>query len=287
MDQIGRHVEVTGPLEEVIKHFYCIHTPADFPTLGQHLSPSLEVMLIFNFGPALKVSFGDQEYGKIAIDRIGLTGPLRKRLNYEVLANTDLIAIVFNPNGFYRLFQIPADEMQDDLVYDPDKLLNITGFGELWEILNGMQALDDRIALLLEYGNIYFQDVDDQTVPLLAGINQHQGTFAQPSKAIAIDTDLSERTIQMRFKKYLGFSTKELSRFLRFKQVIDFIQKQEKEVDWLLIVDQFGYYDQSHLIKDFKYYLATTPRKFVQDFLGKEFCVSRPGKDHTYLPHSQ
>ncbi|NIJ52821.1 helix-turn-helix domain-containing protein [Dyadobacter arcticus] len=278
MEPIGRHIEISETLGEVIKHFYCIQTTRDFKTVNQHLSPSLEMMLIFNFGPILRLSFADQEYGQLTIERLGVIGPLRKMMNYEVLPGTDLVAVVFNPHGFYRLFQIPLEEIQDDTVQDPDKLLNISGFHELWEFLNAMQTLEDRIDLLMEYGNIYFQDADEQTAQLLDGINQLDGSFAEPSKAIAIETNVSERTIQMRFKKYLGFSTKELSRFLRFKQVIDFIQKQEKEVDWLSVVDQFGYYDQSHLIKDFQHYLATTPKKFIKEFLGKEFCVSRPGK---------
>ena len=98
-------------------------------------------------------------------------------------------------------------------------------------------------------------------------------------RAIAQDSNLSERTVQLRFKKYLGYSPKELIRFLRFKQVIQSIQQQQSsQVDWYALVEQFGYHDQSHLIKDFKQYLGMTPQKFVKDIAGKEFCVSRPGK---------
>ena len=94
-----------------------------------------------------------------------------------------------------------------------------------------------------------------------------------------MDSDLSERTIQLRFKKYLGYSPKELLRFTRFKKVINrILQKENHNVDWYGLVDEFGYHDQSHLIKDFHHYLGTTPLKFVKDIVGKEFCVSKEGK---------
>ncbi|CAG5072459.1 hypothetical protein DYBT9623_04160 [Dyadobacter sp. CECT 9623] len=279
MPEIGEHIEVTGALGEVIKHLYCIKTDSDFNTITQHLSPSLEIMLAFNFGLPVRISFGDQDLGEKRIEKVGVIGPLRKMLNYEVLPATDMIVVAFNPNGFYRLFQIPVDRMQNEMVHDPDSLLGISGFEELWEMLKTLPAQQSRANLLIEYGLAFIKEADAGSQPLLEGILDLENAFNQPSKAIAVETDLSTRTIQMRFQKYLGFSTKELTRFVRFKQVIDFIQKQEHSVDWLAVVTEFGYHDQSHLIKDFKHYLSTTPRKFVQDFLGKEFCVSKPSGD--------
>ncbi|MCE7059498.1 helix-turn-helix domain-containing protein [Dyadobacter sp. CY343] len=279
MPEIGEHIEVTGALGEVIKHFYCIKTAGNFETITQHLSPSLEIMLAFNFGLPVRISFGDQDLGEKTIEKVGVIGPLRKMLNYEVLPGTDMIVVAFNPNGFYRLFQVPVDRMQNETVHDPDTLLGISGFKELWEMLKTLPAQQGRANLLIEYGQAFIKEADAGSQPLLEGIQDLENAFNQPSKAIAVETDLSTRTIQMRFQKYLGFTTKELTRFVRFKQVIDFIQKQEHSVDWLAVVTEFGYHDQSHLIKDFKHYLSTTPRKFVQDFLGKEFCVSKPSGD--------
>jgi methylphosphotriester-DNA--protein-cysteine methyltransferase len=80
----------------------------------------------------------------------------------------------------------------------------------------------------------------------------------------------------MRLKKHVGFSSKEHARYSRFKQVIDHLTNEQRDIDWLDIVARFGYHDQSHLIKDFRHYLDTTPRKFIQELLGKTFCVNRP-----------
>lgn len=278
MDDTGIHIEVTEPLFGAIKYFYCIHTPADFKTKIQHLSPNLEMMLIFNFGAPVRVSFGKEIVGDWKVERVAAIGPLRKMLNYELLPGADIIVTVFNPDGFYRLFQLPMNEMGEPDIIDPDQLLNITGFNELWEVLNSLPLLSDRIALLKAYAHAFVRDAEEAVFPLVEGIPYFHNPMIQPVRAIASDANLSERTIQLRFKKYLGFSPKELLRFLRFKQVINgILEKESTEVDWYELVNQYGYHDQSHLIKDFQHYLGTTPQKFIREIAGKEFCVSRPG----------
>ena len=137
--------------------------------------------------------------------------------------------------------------------------------------------MDERLELLKDYAEAFLHEPDFETVALTNGIPYLHNPLIQPVRAMAIDSDVSERTIQMRFKKYLGYSTKELLRFLRFKQVINSIQKeQSQEIDWYALIEKFGYHDQSHLIKDFHHYLGTTPQKFVKEIVGAEFCVSRP-----------
>ncbi|TLV03990.1 helix-turn-helix domain-containing protein [Dyadobacter luticola] len=275
MPEIGVHFDPPAALADVIKHFYCIQTGPDFEPVSQHLSPSLEMMLIFNFGPPVPAAFGDAQIPLNQIGKVVLIGPLRKMLHYKLLPETDLVVVTFNAHGFYRLFEIPVNEMQPELIHDPDKLLGILSFEMLWESLR-LRKTEERIQILLEHAEAFIQDPETESLPLLESIGQNQLFQTSPSKAIALDAHVSERVIQMRFQKYAGFSSKEHLRYLRFKQVIDHIIHQEGDIDWLDMVTQFGYHDQSHLIKDFKHYLDTTPRKFVQDLLGKTFCVNKP-----------
>lgn len=278
-DSTEAHYEMEEPLNAIIKYLYCIQTPADFVTKSQHLAPNLEMMLIFNFGAQVRASLSNEPFQDLKLERVGIIGPLRKMLNYEVLPNTDLIIAVFNPNGFYRLFQKPVDEIGNDGIIDPDSLLNISGFDELWKTLKSLTSLTDRIEMLKEYTRAFMHDADEATASLIGGIPHFHNPAVQPVRAIAMESDLSERTIQLRFQKYMGFSPKELLRFLRFKQVINDLQKQDNtEVDWHDLVSRHGYHDQSHLIKDFRMYLGATPQKFIRDILGKEFCISKPGK---------
>jgi AraC-like DNA-binding protein len=276
MEPTGIHIELADPGFEAIKHLYCIQTPADFQTIIQHLSPNLEMMLVFNFGQPIRISFADEALSNLQIERVSAIGPLRKMLNYEVVPDTEAIIAVFNLDGFYRLMQISMDEIGACNVMNPDILLNITGFNDLWQSLKNLHTLNDRINLLKAYALTFIQDANNATLPLMARISYFNNQVIQPVKSIAQDSDISERTVQLRFKKFLGYSPKELLRFLRFKQVIHSIQNRESnEVDWYELIERFGYHDQSHLIKDFKLYMGMTPKKFIREIAGKEFCVSR------------
>jgi AraC-like DNA-binding protein len=97
-----------------------------------------------------------------------------------------------------------------------------------------------------------------------------------PVKVMADKASVTERTVQMRFKKYAGYSPKELLRFLRFKQVMAFILARPKEkIDWFELIVQYGYHDQSHLIKDFKYYTGVTPKQFIKLNEEGNLCLAR------------
>jgi len=279
MEAPGKIFEVTDSLSGVIRHLYCIQTPSDFKALTQHLSPNLEMMLVFNFGAPVRASFANDAITSLKINRVALVGPLRRMLNYEVLANTDFIAVVFSADGFHRLFQLPMNDFSGDHIIDPDVFFQTTIFNTLWETLKSLPSLDNRIQLLQDYARTLIHEDDDVTASLINNIAYFNNPSVQPVKAMAMDQEVSERTIQLRLKKQLGYSSKELLRFLRFKQVINHILNQpSQEVDWYTLVEEFEYHDQSHLTKDFHHYLGTTPQKFVREIVGKEFCVSKPGK---------
>ncbi|MFC3161583.1 AraC family transcriptional regulator [Chryseobacterium arachidis] len=86
-------------------------------------------------------------------------------------------------------------------------------------------------------------------------------------KSVAALHNHTERNIQLYHKKYLGYSAKEINRYERFLNAVKFIQHNitlKNKVDWFEIVDKCGYYDQSQLIRDFKYYIDLSPTKYLE-----------------------
>lgn len=276
MGLTGKHFEAEPPLSDIVKHFYAIQTTPDYEENTGHLSPNYEMMLIFNFGSPVRISFAAAPLSNLQIEHVALLGPLRKMLNYELLKNTDILAVVFNLDGFYRLFQLPMDEMDNETVHYPDEAT----YHELWSILN-RTPYNDRPQILSDYILSFTHISDNASLPLLEGAGYFNDPSIEPVKAIAGEANLSERTIQSRFKKYVGYSPKEMLRFLRFKQVITSIEQNTgNEIDWFDLIHDFGYHDQSHLIKDFNHYLGISPQTFIKKFFGKEFCTTKPGKNY-------
>lgn len=269
----GTHFEVEPPLSDIVKHFYVIQSGGDAATAVAHLSPNYEMMLLFNFGAPARFSFAAAALGSMQVEKVAALGPLRKMLNYELLPGADLLVVVFNLDGFYRLYQVPVDELDGEELHYPDDAQ------ELWEVLKRCASSAERVAILKDYISATAHAAEEGAQPLLNGTDYFNDPLIQPAKAIAADAELSERTVQLRFKKYVGYSPKEMLRFLRFKQVISSIeQSTAASIDWFDLIHDFGYHDQSHLIKDFQHYLGTSPEIFIKQIAGKEFCTTKPGR---------
>ncbi|NQX39545.1 AraC-type DNA-binding protein [Pedobacter steynii] len=268
--------EVEAPLNGILSHFYQFQTSATAETIVQHLSPNFEMLLVFNFGAPIRISFNQEEVGTAIILRTAAIGPLRKLLNYELAPGSHAIIANFTLNGFYRLFKIPMNELGTEEVFDLDVLIDKTCFLELWEKLAALKDLREKIQLLSTYTAQFIEPTDAASKPLLEAVPYFHNPMVQPVKAIASETNLTERSIQLRFQKYVGYSPKELLRFLRFKDVIhQMMNQRDEKLNLFELIQMHGYHDQSHLIKDFRHYLGTTPQKFLKEMLGKGFCVSK------------
>lgn len=277
----GQFYEVQAPLNELVSHFYHLHTAADAEVVLNHLSPNFDMLMLFSFGTPIRFSFNDAALNVVPIQQVAVIGPLKKMLNYELQPATDIIVVNFTLNGFYRLFKIPMDKLASDEMMDPDILIDKTCFAELWEQLAALPKVMDRMQLIEAYAASFMTENDPFSIPLLNGLSYFKNPAIQPVKAIAANAALSVRTIQQRFQKFAGYSPKEILRFMRFKEVItQLINQKEKEIDLFELIETYGYHDQSHLIKDFNHFLGTTPRKFLKNIAGKGFCITRPGKHY-------
>ncbi|GAB3782035.1 hypothetical protein GCM10028818_37070 [Spirosoma horti] len=269
-------IEADEQLATVLSHFYCVKQAEQAQPVRQQLLPNYEMLLVFNFGPAIPISLGDNSY---VIGQTAVLGPLQKTLTYELPAGADLIVVNFTLNGFYRLLGVPMQQLKADDLHDPDLLLNKACFSELWAQLAPMTALADRIQLLRDYTMAFVAPSNAASLSLFDSIPYFRDSAADPIKVLAQTHKLSSRSIQLRFQTYLGYSAKEMIRFLRFKKVLSHLcQQYPAPPDWLELVLTFGYHDHSHLIKDFTYFLGLTPRQFLNQLAAGGVCISQSGK---------
>lgn len=276
MESIGKKYDIDKQLSGVLSHFYVIKVQENEPSQIHHLSPSLEMMVVFNFDVPVSFSFGEMEIAEHTIERIGILGPLRKMMNYELTGGADLLILPFIYDGFYRFLSLPLDGFEAGVLKEEDVAIYTQRLEEVWQMLSLITDPEKRIEKLTAYllDNI-FQN-DPAIMLIKESVPDIHNPSLNPVKVIAGRASLTERTIQLRFKKYVGYSPKELIRFLRFKQVLSFILERPKEkIDWFELIVQYGYHDQSHLIKDFKYYIGVSPKQFIKLNEEGNFCVNR------------
>ena len=95
----------------------------------------------------------------------------------------------------------------------------------------------------------------------VANISMTNGV--RPVAALARDIGVSERGLERRFSQAIGVSPKMFSRIVRFQSVLRSIESATTPAI-LDAASDFGYYDQSHLINDFRQFAGVGPAVFFE-----------------------
>ena len=224
--------------------------------------PSRDVALIINFGPAFRVigpreSAAPRAFGSFvaglhdAHALVASTGP------------SDCLQVDFTPLGAHRFFGVPMVELAGRTVA-LDDLLGAAA-ARLVARLRAAPTWEARFALL---DRIIAARLDRAARPdeRLAWC---WGRLAATGGALAI-ADLatavgwSERHLIARFREGLGLPLKTLARVLRFNRAVRLVARAEGPPDWIALAHLCGYYDQAHLIRDFRRFSGSTPGAFAR-----------------------
>jgi transcriptional regulator GlxA family with amidase domain len=81
---------------------------------------------------------------------------------------------------------------------------------------------------------------------------------------LAEELGWSRKRMAARFRAEIGLPPKTVARLLRFENARALAQSEARP-DWARIAVECGYYDQSHLINDFRAVTGVTPATFFQD----------------------
>lgn len=114
-----------------------------------------------------------------------------------------------------------------------------------------------------------------------AGLAQRAGDLfrfepgTQTAGVIASDLEVSPRHLLRVFRSELGFSPNHFKRNLRFLEAL-YRGDQAARPDWAGIACDAGYFDQSHMIRDFKALSGQTPKQVFSERLRLAVLSNNP-----------
>jgi len=76
------------------------------------------------------------------------------------------------------------------------------------------------------------------------------------------DTGLSQRRFGSVFREHVGMSPKRYARLQRFRAVVDSVQRGVR-VEWSRVAADCGFYDQPHLVREFREFAGMTPSAYA------------------------
>jgi AraC-like DNA-binding protein len=175
-----------------------------------------------------------------------------------------IMGIHFKPGGAFPFLGLPAGELADmhvDLetlwgasaVRLRERLCEASTAAERFQLLD--EALIDHLFRPLEHHYAVLTALD---------------SFGRQTNAmvrdIAKDVGLSERRFIQVFKSEVGATPKLFSRVQRFQNARAIIHRHVEAADWAGIAIECGYFDQSHMIRDFQEFSGVSPAAYLRQY---------------------
>jgi AraC-like DNA-binding protein len=136
------------------------------------------------------------------------------------------------------------------------------GFAHLARELDGL-AEHARIERLEAQLLKLLPEAEKRVDPYVKAIAAHIATARGGVRVSALSdrAGISRQHLARRFQAAVGLSPKELARVLRFRALLDALAPGAKP-DWAALALDLGYYDQAHLIGEFRAFAGESPAAF-------------------------
>ncbi|MDO7851454.1 helix-turn-helix domain-containing protein [Hymenobacter convexus] len=248
-------------LQHLVEYYWVFEAGSDGEvTRPQIVLPSPTPALFFGYTTA--EAFPGQEALLGGTDEAWLCRPVcYQRLELQCAPGTGLLGITFLPTGFYQLFGL---SMAQAYAAGPALAGRAGAFVRaLAAALAGAPTDTARAGaaealLLAETGPGEWPTALET---LAAGVLQRHGQVSVD--ALATEAHLCRRQFERRFREVVGVAPKLFAEISRFRYVVEQLNAQPL-VDWQDVTHECGYYDQAHLIREFRRFTGETPASFLQ-----------------------
>jgi AraC-like DNA-binding protein len=186
-----------------------------------------------------------------------IVGRRVQRVNLHLGYHHLIVQVGFQPGGLYRLLGIPMNEFGADESYESTLMLD-KEITFITEQLREVFSFEEIISIVEGY---LFRKADSvkKSLPIdkaLQEVIQRGGLV--DIDYIASQACLSIRQLERLFQQRIGVPPKFFARLIRFSKA--WIMKENTPTKrWIDIAYECGYFDQMHLIHDFKEFTGVTP----------------------------
>lgn len=263
---IFRFHKPAAPLGEFVEHFwYCSDIPSH---RRERILPTGTIELVINLRED-EVRIFDSAESDCCVRYSGavVSGAYRGCLTVDPMQHASMIGVHFSPGGAFPFLGAPADRLTD-LHLDLERLWGPIA-GELRERLCAAATVEQRFALLeaMLVSRLRQRPERHSAVPVALDLFEQTGGAASVHE-VARRVGLSQRRFIQVFSAEVGLTPKLYGRVRRFRKASDLARTADAP-DWAQIAVDCGYFDQSHLIRDFQAFAGLTPGNYFRSAVAR------------------
>ena len=187
------------------------------------------------------------------------------RLNVVMGYNHLVIKVGFQPGGLFRLLGIPMSEFEaDHKIYESVYFDKDVPF--IVEQLNESASFEHMVVILQKWllGKLHHLKKElpiDRALPFIL----KKGILSNITE-VASQSCVSIRQLERLFQQRIGLSPQFYARLVRFTKAW-IVKENNPAINWTNLAYECGYFDQMHLIRDFKEFTGVTPSLIQKDLL--------------------
>jgi AraC-like DNA-binding protein len=179
-----------------------------------------------------------------------------------------LIKVLFKSHGAFPFLLFPASEVFNQPV-SLDTLWGVAA-NDLCEQLQASKTPQRKFQILEEFLLARF---DEDRVPhpaVLYAVKEFRAPYGKrPVSELTERLGLSPKRFIDIFRETVGLTPKLFCRLQRFQRVLYLIEREQHAIDWADMAAVGGYFDQAHLIHDFRIFSGSTPEAYHKQKRGQ------------------
>lgn len=173
------------------------------------------------------------------------------------------VVVHIDPAASAAVFGVPASDLAGEIV-ELEALWDKDSLRALYERLSSARSTAQAAAIIQ---HAVAQRLATANTPIAVSPLVEEGRALLVDRSVqtvAAELGVSERHFRRVFREAVGVSPKAFAKLARFRRAIA-TAKTDRTTSWAAIAADAGYYDQAHLIDDFRSIAGVTPRAFLAE----------------------
>ncbi len=246
-------IQPAPALVPYVKNYWLLKTAGD--SAVARTVPTGMMNLIFHRGQRLL-----SVHEKTLHPRAFLSGQERAFADLLYDGQVDMISVVFRPAGVRAFFDLPMGLV---------KGLRLTAGDledkELASLENSLTATEDNLICIMLIERFLLNRLMRLAEHNLQRVNTAIRLINSGEANVSALADaacLSNKQFDRVFTEYVGAHPKEFSRTIRFQRALHKLET-DPTISWAALAADCGYFDQSHMIRDFRALSGYTPGEYL------------------------
>ncbi|MBX2921931.1 MAG: helix-turn-helix transcriptional regulator [Chitinophagaceae bacterium] len=240
-------------LQDYISYYYSIDEVFEGTSFSTRKIPDGSIELTFHFRSPFYQSDGGGT--KLITQRCLLQGQIQQMVELSAKDHISFITVKFKPNGLYPFVRESMKQFTD----------NVTTGSDIWggeialleEQMNEKQDIQERIKVIEKFLlRRLNRQYDFENISNCVRLVLHKKGILKVDE-LAYSAHLSLRQLERKFRENIGLSPSQFTRIIRMHNAVkDIGHSRLSELCY-----EYEYTDQSHFIKEIKFFTGVTPKK--------------------------